>query len=436
MDVSHINLLGFLFTVLMSVVLILVPRRFAFAPLAIISCYITLGQMANFAGLHFYVIRILVLVGWLRLIVQGELTPRIQLNAIDKSLICWVASSIIAYTFMRGTWDAFINRLGFAYNAIGMFFLFRFLIRDLDDIMVAIKGLAVIIVPLAILMIIEASTGRNIFSIFGGVSEFSMFREGNLRAQGPFTHPIMAGTLGATLAPLFVFLWFRDRSKLIGAIGFVAATVIMSMSHSSGPLLGYFFGILGLLMWAARKQMRVVRWAVVILLVGLHVVMKAPVWALIGRLCNIVGGDGWHRVELINTAVKHFDEWWLVGTKYTIHWLPFSNEVEPGMADITNEYILQGVNGGLITLSLFIVMIAISFRSLGGTLQAATEQPLSVRIMVWSMGAALLSHLMSFVSVAYFDQVVVFWYLLLAAISGLANLSFTLGDSLPQGTTL
>jgi hypothetical protein len=153
--------------------------------------------------------------------------------------------------------------------------------------------------------------------------------------------------------------------------------------------------------------------------------MKAPVWALIGRLSNVVGGDGWHRTELIDATIRNVDQWWLLGTWYTAHWLPFSNLIEPGMADITNHYVVQGVDGGLVTLALFIVLIVLCFRATGGLFRGIEGQPLSMRITVWAMGAALVGHVMSFFSVSYFDQIVVFWYFLLAVISSLSNLSFS-----------
>ena len=83
-----------------------------------------------------------------------------------------------------------------------------------------------------------------------------------------------------------------------------------------------------------------------------------------------MGGDGWHRSELIDTAIRHFHEWWLLGTQYTMHWMTFSNEIEPGMADITNQYVFEGIKGGVVTLLLFIAIIALSFKAVGLMLKA------------------------------------------------------------------
>lgn len=41
--------------------------------------------------------------------------------------------------------------------------------------------------------------------------------------------------------------------------------------------------------------------------------------------------------------------------------------------------------------------------------------------MIWSLGVSLFIHAVSFLSVSYFDQMIVFWYLLLAMISAVGD---------------
>lgn len=40
----------------------------------------------------------------------------------------------------------------------------------------------------------------------------------------------------------------------------------------------------------------------------------------------------------------------------------------------------------------------------------------STGLFIWALGATLLAHCLSFISVTYFDQIIVIWYWLLAAI--------------------
>src|SRR5690606_3405393 len=219
----------------------------------------------------------------------------------------------------------------------------------------------IVIIPLAFAMYWEHLTQRNVFSIFGGVPEVTAIRDGKLRAQGPFAHPILAGTLGASLVPIFIGLW-RQR-KLLATTGLFSGVMIALFSSSSGPLFTLLAGLLAVLVWPLRERMRALRWGLFLCIITLHIVMKAPVWALIGRISNIMGqGTGWHRVELINQAVAHFSDWFLIGTQSTSHWGYF-------LFDVTNQYIRIGVDGGVLTLAFFIAVIAFSFKAVGSCIK-------------------------------------------------------------------
>ena len=75
------------------------------------------------------------------------------------------------------------------------------------------------------------------------------------------------------------------------------------------------FGIIALCFWPFRKIMRAVRWGLVFAVVLLQMVMKADVWFLLSRISDISGGSGWHRAMLIDNFIRHFGDWWLVGTR-------------------------------------------------------------------------------------------------------------------------
>lgn len=415
-DVTNINTLGLVFIIIMGILTIFLPRRFAIVPVIVTCLHITLGQVLVIAGLHFTAMRIIVLFGWIRLIGRKEFSS-IKVNEIDIAIICWVISNMVMYNLLRQTSTAFFNRLGFAYNAIGIYFLFRFLIRDFSEISRSFKIFAIAIVPLTIAMLFEQLTSVNLFSVFGGVPVLNVVREGRFRSQGPFISPILAGTFGATLIPFFVALWFKEQGKKFAIIGALAATFITLAAASGGPVMSYIFGFIGLSMWPLRKHMRAVQWTSLFLLIFAHIFMKAPVWYLMARASSLVGGGGWHRSYLIDQAIAHFNEWWLLGIEYTAHWMPTALEVDPNNADITNQFLAQGVQGGLLTMILLILVIVLGFRAIGKALKILENQPFSVKITLWSMGAALFAHVMSFMSVSYFDQIMVSWYFLLAAIS-------------------
>ena len=119
-----------------------------------------------------------------------------------------------------------MGRMGFLYNVLGIYFLLRLWIRDREDVQRVLRTLAVACVFFAVFMILEQETGRNVFSVFGGVPEFTAIREGKLRSQAAFAHSIVAGTVGANLFPLFIGLWWQGgKSKLIAAAGAVSAAL-------------------------------------------------------------------------------------------------------------------------------------------------------------------------------------------------------------------
>jgi hypothetical protein len=316
---------------------------------------------------------------------------------------------------MTSRLDGFINRLGFSYNAIGIYFLFRILIKDFNDFIILLKTIVVCSIFVAVSMLIEQETGRNLFSIFRGVKEFSEIRYEKLRAQGPFAHPILAGTFGATVWPLLAGFLLRNKNRILAILGISCVTIIVLISHSSGPAIAYVCGIVGFIMWNIRMHMKFVRRGILLIVILLAIVMKAPIWFLIARLNNIIGGTGWHRSMVIDTAINHFSDWWLFGSESYSQWGFL-------MRDVTNQYVFEGYNGGLLKMLLFITIIVLCFRAVGMTLKQLEDISSTNRICVWSLGVALMTHVVSFFSVSYFDQMIVFWYLLLSMISIMSNL--------------
>lgn len=407
---TTINALGLGFSLLMCLMMLALPRRYALVPVIALTCYMTMGQRLMIAGLNFPMIRILTIAGWIRIMVWGELR-RLKLNAIDKALIAWTISSVLIHALLWQTMQELINRLGHAYDAIGLYFLFRFLLRDMRDIKQVVRITAVLIVPLGAAMLLEKITGRNVFAVFGGVMQFTRIRDGSLRCQGPFAHPILAGTIGATLLPWFVALWWEGKQRVIAGLAIVAALMIVVTSASSGPALAALAGFAGLMMWFRRRWMRAIRWAILLGLAGAQLVMKAPVWWLIARADVFGGSTGWHRSWLIDTAMKHFSEWWLLGIKDSSIW-------DPMLGDVTNQYLWEGFQGGLITMLLFILIIVICFRLVGLTVRRMDgKEPLATRRYVWAMGACLFAHVLNYLSISYFDQNFVLWFLLLSMIA-------------------
>ncbi len=407
------NTVGTFLTLLFSLIAFAAPRRYALLGAMGAACYITQGQQIDVFGFHFTAVRLVMLVGIFRSSSRGEF-KEMGYNSIDKCLVAYVVSSMIIVAIgAGGDMKAMIYQLGCSYDILLPYFLFRALLKDHHEIEAFLADLAIVIVPFCIFMVMESRSGNNVFSAFGGVS--TMFRDGHFRAEAAFRSPITAGTIGATFISLFVGLYLTGRRRPYAVIGILAATIIVICSRSSGPLLAYGSGLFALLFWRERERMKRVRWIVLITLVSLHLYMKAPVWFLMGHMSDMVGGGGWYRAEIVDQAVNHFRSWWLFGTTDTASWS--ATPLADGAADLTNQFVVAGVRGGLLSLIIFIAIFVRSFRYLGLAMQKMRGIAPDVEIFFWALGATLYATLVNFFSVSYFDQVDVIWYLLLAMIS-------------------
>jgi hypothetical protein len=419
---NSLNPLVLIFTISMGIIMLFVRREYALIPFLAVASFITLGQSVIVFGAHLDMTKILILFGSIRILIKGDLHFG-MLNRIDKAIILWISSNVILNTLLFGTAEAFVNRIGYAMTAIGSYFIARALVKNIDDAKVVIKGMAILLIPLAIAMLYEKMTLKNLFYVFGGVPEYSLLRDGQIRSQGSFLHPILAGTFGATLFPLFISLYWSEcnKNKTIAICGIVSAIVVTWTSRSSGPLLAFIFGTLALFMWRFRFHMRFIRRSILLSIIALHLVMKAPVWYVIGRLSQITGGSGWHRSDLIDSSIRHINEWWLFGTTHTRHWMPTGVGWSPDQTDITNMFIRQGVDGGLLTMILFIMVIVQCYKALGRSLTNIDISQETIKVDLWCMGSALFAHMVSFISVAYFDQMLIFWIVLLAMIASVTS---------------
>jgi hypothetical protein len=397
------------FTMLMCIVVLFIPRRYSLVPFLLVGVFVTEIQRIVILGFDFTMLRLLLFSGFLRIIARLEYR-NLEHNSIDTAVVLFVVLDFCAYMLLRGTPEALVNRLGFAYTTLGIYFIIRYSLRDVDDVRAMLNAFIFMAACLAASMVIEQRTGRNLFSIFGGVPDITELRDGKLRSQGAFPHPLLAGAFGASLLPVFYWV-YRHEKRWVGAIGIVSSTLIALTSSSSGPIMGFLAGIMGLLSWYLRNYMRAIRWGFLMMLFGLSLVMKAPVYALVGRFTIFEASTGYHRFALIDQAVKRFGEWWLLGTVSTAHW-------GWGLWDVTNQYIAVGVNGGALVLVVFIATIALAFRNVGAAVRAVPQAP--TKYMLWTFGSTLFAHSVTFIGMAYFGaQIEINWYFILV-VSALA----------------
>jgi hypothetical protein len=427
-----VDFLAILLLVSATFFLVRSPRHGAVAPLLVGACYMTLGQQFEIGPLHFFFNRILVAVGWLRVVTKGE---RISggFNGLDWMMIVWGCWTVFSSSFHQDFSAALIARLALVYDSLGLYLLLRVFIQATEDITAICRIVIVLLIPIAVAMIAERLTGHNAFSMLGGVSAESEVRGGQVRAQGPFAHSILAGTVGAVCWPFALRFWKTQRH--LAMLGFAACGAIVITSSSSGPIMTVLSILLGLALWKVRSHMRLIRWGAVLAILALALVMKAPVYYLLSRIDLTGSSTGWHRSALIEAAINHLDEWWLAGTDYTRHWMPTGVGWSEDHTDITNQYIKMGVIGGLPSMLLFIGALSCGWRYVGQNLRANGKSPFEKRFLIWTFGAILFGHATTFMSVSYFDQSIVFFLLVLAVISSFCQEAHSSIAGLDTGRT-
>jgi len=198
-------------------------------------------------------------------------------------------------------------------------------------------------------------------------------------------------------------------------IGIMACVTLVFCSASSGPIMSAMAGIFALLMYRYRHRARFLQCLAVLGYIALDLIMKDPAYFLVARIDLAGGSTSWYRARLIQSAIEHLPEWWLVGTDYTRDWMWVIVRWSPNHTDITSHYIQMGVWGGLPLLFLFIIVLAKGFSGVAKAQQATHLSPDS-QFMLWAIGSSLFAHAATFFSVSYFDQSFVFLYLTLGSI--------------------
>lgn len=348
--------------------------------------------------------RILGVVAVLRMLLRGQIQAA-RWCRFDMLVGLFAFLPVVA-AVPRGAGDAIMNLAGQGFDLVSMYLIGRLFIRDRRDWEAfAISGL-VISIPVLVSFAVEKTTGRNFFSVFGGVPEYTPIREGRLRASGAFAHPITAGVWWAAMLPIFVSMARTLRSQLAGVsiafLGGGVSLVLAVLTASSTPIGGVFFGLLLWAVFPIRWSMVRMRWYLIVGLVGLHFVAKSGLHGLLfTRFSFVAGSTGQHRFRLIDAAISRMPEWLFVGTRSTYHW-------GWGLDDVTCQYVAAAVEGGIIQLALLVLLLwgAISAAwSVGATPAAAPWQ----KWTSWGLVVSLAVHGVCFLALTYFGEVVFLW---------------------------
>jgi len=433
--VTIVNPLVLVVILIAGVVIFFAARKQAIAAFLTAGILVPTDHVINIAGVHFPMLRVLTLFGFARILwkslSRGEPLFSGGVNAIDKALIVLATFTAIDGMLLWKVSAEVVYQLGYLYTTFGVYFLVRHLIRDKEDVRRAVQVLACVTIVIAGIMIYEAITGRNVlYAVLGGARSYMQQageRDDRMRAAGSFAHPILAGTFGGFMLPLFAGFWVKDRrTRTLMGLGIIGTLVMGITANSSTALIGLLAGIGGLCCWPLRRHMRAIRWGIILTLAGGQMYMKSPVWHIISDIDLAGGSSSFHRYLLVDKCIQHFSDWALVGTKDYASW-------GWDMWDLSNQYVWTADTAGLIPLIAFLAVIVFGFKLLGKMrCIAETTSDRKEEFLVWATAASLFANVIAFLGIDYFDQIIVGWYALLAIIATV-TLSVRSAGSIQEG---
>lgn len=405
-DTTTVHPIGLAVLILCLVYLLFTSKAKVILPILFMVAFIPSAQRVVVFTVDFTFVRILILFALMRIFMRGE-QKGFKLNNVDIAIIFWMIWSILAYGILTSSFSGMVSRIGYMNEAFGGYLVGRMLVRDTDDIKRIVNFLGMASIPVAIFFLIERSTGTNMFSVFGGVPEETVIRGGRLRCQGPFLHPIMAGIFWASFLPWLGVMWLTKKLSTTKLIVFSFTTLfIIVNTASSTPVLSVAFVGFGFFLFYFRQLMPLIRVGTAIGLVFLHLLMERGVFHLISRIDIAGGSTGYHRYILIDEALSRVDEWWLFGTLSVSHW-------DEGLEDITNQYILEGVRGGLLEMLSFILVIVLLYKGISRSMRLTDNK--NDAWLLWAIGTLMFMHVMNFLAASYFGSLVTTFYLFLGA---------------------
>jgi hypothetical protein len=415
----NINPLGL--SILTGVILAVAfgSRRWALLATIAGALYLSQAERLTVQGITLFAYRFVELAAFLRVMIRSEYTLA-KSNRVDRAVLWLYIYVTVVFLIRSKVGQAYA--IGAAVDAFLCYFAFRGLIGGVDDFKWFLRAFLLLLVPYAALAVSEGLTGRNLFTALEGFDGIQWLREGRLRCQGSFRHPSLLGTLGASFIPLYVGLACRRTGRKAALIGIPACLAIVWAANSGAPVSCVIVGVAGWLLWGFRTRMRWLRRGTVAIVVVLAVVMKAPVWYLLAHVSDMTGGDGWHRSFLIDVAFRNIGKWWLAGMPIldTVHWFPY-DVVSTGGADITNEFLSFGIQGGLVAILLFLRLLTVAYKNLGVALAESAEEADGVKFLLWGLGVMLAVHISNWVGITYFDQFYAIWFMQLAALVSLTE---------------
>lgn len=379
--------------------------------------------------------RFVVVVLLMRCIFDDQIRSRFVWSPLDTLVSVAVGIAVVAF-FVNHPEDQTVmmvaeSRGGYLMDTWCAYMAARFIITDRAKLISLLKCISIVLVPLAMLGVMECATGWRPFAPlwryspwFGeriGRRFLTEGRWGLNRAVGPFSHAILFGGGFAMFLPLIYYL--RHEKKQWHSWAYVLSGVALLgalSSLSSGPWVTVLVVLFCLAMEGHKVWVKRIFLFGVLSCILIGIVSNRPFYHVIASAANPLGGASWHRAKLIDLAVEHFHEWWKVG--YGDQDPNWGAALGMTWTDVTNEYILNGVRYGILGIISVIAVLIQAFRGLAAAHRKLTQPTL--KALCWAFGSMLFAVAVTWMSVSFFGQLMTLFYCCLGMIGSLCSPSF------------
>ncbi len=380
-------------------------------PIIIAMCFLPADKAILIGSLNFKAIRILALVGLVKLYFVGQ--TKFKFNIIDYLFITYnLYGSIIYIIASQNMFGAFIYRAGTFIDSIILYIVFRNCIRTKESIRLITKTFYWCVIALLPFTIFEFFLGYNLFSILGRSS--IVMRHGEIRAAATFSHSILFGSFAAAIFPV---LWtdFINEKKIFKCVGVLSCIFFVIACSSSGPIVALAAAICFLCFFRWKQYSIYLAWSILFTALFIQLVRVKSIWHFLYLRLPLKGSStGFHRYLLTEAATKDFKDWWFfgygdLGPQWHLKYWPWTHA---HFTDVTNQYILEAVRGGFLTMIGFMALCYIATKTLGKF--SISQKNIQEQRVWWGFTVMMLAHCISFLSVAYFGQITMLFFLSIA----------------------
>ncbi len=397
------------------------------AKLLIISVFIPAEFYIEVGGLKLEVYRIILGIGtvyygqkFLGNLHRSKLNDRLMLFIV----VVGATTLFINHGVTGGAEKAGI----FVFESFGAYLIARFCVRSEKHFVELFVLFAQLIAVFCVFAFIECTTGRRLIHEFAywltdhnvlpdGVRQRTKdyMRAGFTRAAGPFSHPILYGTISATVVPVMFALYLLTRRfKYLLLFGLGIFSTLSSLSSApllvlllNGAMAGYF-----ITKRVMKRSINYLLGSVVLLLLFIQIASNRGVIKLIIQNMTFNPHTGTHRLLIVEHLMDDIMASPLWGSGIGAFWSA------PG-------WMRQSIDNYWLAISFF-HGLPFAFLLLTLTIYTIVKIPLSVYpgreyYLCFSVKVILVSLMMSGFTVHFFDKLYFLFYFMLGIGAFFAN---------------